>query len=124
MSPSNSRLQIIQGFGQAALDQLITASAGYYYEAYSRSTDIRIIDAASGLIEMEHTVRCTVVANQSEASVLFSSRLSLKLVGDWEPQVKYFHVDGKPQTLTSRTVQCDRTEEAEYRLEALVTASL
>jgi hypothetical protein len=119
----NAFPQIDESVYSRILEKLISASADYYYDTYNRSTEIRIIDAASGLIEMEHTVRCTVVANQSKASVLFRGRLSLKLVDGWEPQVKYFHVDGKPQTLTPRKVQCDRTEETEYSLEAPVPAS-
>ena len=115
--------QIAESVYSRTLDRLISASADYYYETYSRSSEIRVIDPASGLIEMEHTVRCTVVANQSDAAVVFRSRLFLKLVGDWEPDVKYFQVDGKPQAVTARKVQCDRTEEAEFCLEAPLTAS-
>ncbi len=104
------------------LEQLIKASEDYYFDAFTRTTEVRLIDATTGLIELEHAIRCTVVANQNAAAVQFRSHLLLTRVNEWEPQVVYFQVDGKPQTVAVKEAQGDRAEEREFLLEAPLSA--
>lgn len=114
--------QIAESVYSRTLEQLITASSDYYFDRFSRTTEIRLVDATKGVVEVEHTIRCTVVANQNDASVLFRSRLLLSRIGEWEPQVLFFQVNGSAQTVAAQKAESDRQEEREFLLEAPLSA--
>jgi hypothetical protein len=109
-----------QVYGRA-LEQMVNASADYYYDSFSRTTEIRLT-AKDDVAEVEHHIRITVIGNQHDQFVTFRTRLLIDRMDDFEPEILYCHIGGVAQSIEMQNAPDDRPGFRQYLIEAKLDA--